>query len=184
MQELIAKNARLIPLGGMSIIRTRRALPARNEAQCVLDDLDRALIAELQTDGRASLSYLASRLGVTHTTVRNRLERLLSEKIINIVAVVDPAKIGFATQVYIGITADLRKLESIQAKLVRLEEVNFVSSMTGRLDFLVGALFRSNTQLHDFLVHRLSSIGGLLRTETSHVLHLAKRPWQWRIPRD
>ena len=43
-----------------------------------LDDLDGRLIAALKTNGRASLSELAADLGVTRSTVRTRLDRLVT----------------------------------------------------------------------------------------------------------
>ena len=42
-----------------------------------LDDLDRRLIALLRTDGRAPVTTLARRLGVTRATVNSRLDRLV-----------------------------------------------------------------------------------------------------------
>ena len=42
----------------------------------MLDDTDQRLIAELRRDGRAALSDLAERLGLSRATVRSRMERL------------------------------------------------------------------------------------------------------------
>ena len=41
-----------------------------------MDDTDQRLIAELRRDGRAALSDLADRLGLSRATVRSRMERL------------------------------------------------------------------------------------------------------------
>jgi Lrp/AsnC family transcriptional regulator for asnA, asnC and gidA len=148
-----------------------------------LDRLDLALITELQRDGRASLIELGTKLGVSHGTVRNRLNRLLSHKIITISAVVDPVRVGYHVQAYVSINADLNHVESIESRLVRFEEVNFVATMTGRAEFLVGVSLASDAELREFLVRKLARVKGLRATETCHVLHLAKRPWQWQIPR-
>ena len=47
-------------------------------AKFIPDDLDRRIIANLRTDGRASLSKLADALGVARGTIQNRLDRLLA----------------------------------------------------------------------------------------------------------
>lgn len=147
-----------------------------------LDEVDLSLIDELQRDGRKPLTTLAQRLGVSHGTVRNRLERALTSGVIRISAVVDPAKVGYPTQVLMGISADLTQLEAIEKKLSRFEEVTFVATLTGRLDFLIFAAFASDAHLREFLVHKLSKIPGIRATETFHILTLGKRVWQWEVP--
>lgn len=47
-----------------------------------LTDLDRALISELRRDGRAPVSTLANRLGVSRATVTKRIDRLTAEGVI------------------------------------------------------------------------------------------------------
>ncbi|MBI4278488.1 MAG: Lrp/AsnC family transcriptional regulator [Armatimonadetes bacterium] len=147
-----------------------------------LDQLDLALVAQLQQAGRTPLTELAARLGVSHGTVRNRLERLLSARVLRVVATVDPAKVGFPAQVLIGIHGDLHRMAAIEKQLAEFEEVTFVSTLTGRLDFVIGAVFVSDAALRDFLVNKLSTVKGIRGTETFHVLNLGKRLWQWEIP--
>ncbi len=156
--------------------------PQLQDPPVTMDVLDRAIISELQRDGRIPLTELGSKLGVSHGTVRNRLERLLKEQVIQIVAVIDPAKAGFPTQVLLGIGAVLDRMLTIEKELARLSEVYFVSTVTGRLDFLVAAAFASDFQLRDFLARKLSKIEGIRATETFHIIHAAKRNWQWKIP--
>lgn len=43
-----------------------------------MDDLDRRLIAALRRDGRATLAELAHDLGVTRTTVRARMAKMVA----------------------------------------------------------------------------------------------------------
>lgn len=146
------------------------------------DELDMRLIAELQRDGRQSFTGLGEKLGVSHGTIRNRLERLLAEQVIRITAVVDPARLGFRTHVLIGISADMKHGRTIERELAAIEEAWFVATTTGRVDFLITAAFRSDVDLHKFLLERLAGINGIRGTETSHILRLGKRVWQWGIP--
>ena len=147
-----------------------------------LDQLDLALIGQLQRDGRKALTALAQELGISHGTVRNRLERLLASGVVKVSAVVDPAKIGYPLQVLIGVSANLTHLEPTEKELTRFEEVTFVATLTGRFDFLIFAAFASDVHLREFLMHKLSKIRGIRATETFHILNLGKRVWQWEVP--
>ncbi len=145
--------------------------------------VDLALVGELQRDGRLPFTELGSKLGVSHGTVRNRLERLLARGVIRrVAAIVDPAKVGFPTQVIIGISADLKRMLTIEKELARFDEVYFVCTSTGRLDFFVLAAFASDSDLRDFLARRLSTVEGVRATETSHILSIGKLNYEWRIP--
>ncbi|MDR7468434.1 MAG: Lrp/AsnC family transcriptional regulator [Armatimonadota bacterium] len=147
-----------------------------------LDALDLALIGQLQSDGRASLTDLARALRVSVGTVRNRLHRLVRSGVVRIAAIVDPARVGFPTRVIIVLNAALAHQEAVERALAGLPEVTFVASVAGRFDFMIEAAFASDAHLREFLVHRLSRIKGIQDTETLHVLSMGKRMWHWVIP--
>jgi len=150
------------------------------------DSLDAALIAELQIDGRLSFTELGTKLGVSHATIRNRLERLLTQEVIKTVAVIDPIRVGFLVQVLIGIRSDLDAMSDIGESLADLEEVFFVAATTGRFDFFIFAALSSDEHLKDFLTRKLAKIRGVRDTETFHILSMTKRIWDWRpriVPR-
>jgi len=65
-----------------------------NERQ-QFDDLDYAILAYLQKDGRKSFTEIASALNIATNTVRNRVTRLREENIIKIIARVHPYYAGF-----------------------------------------------------------------------------------------
>ncbi|MHB1416569.1 MAG: Lrp/AsnC family transcriptional regulator, partial [Chloroflexota bacterium] len=54
-----------------------------------LDQLDRQIVALLQKNGRLANQEIGRQLGVTEGTVRKRLERLLAEGWIRVMAVAD-----------------------------------------------------------------------------------------------
>jgi Lrp/AsnC family transcriptional regulator for asnA, asnC and gidA len=62
-----------------------------------IDDLDLAILEQLQDDGRLSLREIGKLLGVAPATVRARFQQLIADEVIEIVAVPNPAKlrIGF-----------------------------------------------------------------------------------------
>ena len=147
-----------------------------------LDKLDLSLIGYLQQNGRMSLITLAEKLGVSHGTVRNRLDRLLANRIVSIVAIVDPTRVGYSTNVHMGIRADLKRMAAIERELTQLEEVNSVAVTAGRYDLSFWGNFTSDHHLRDFLINKLSRIKGVRFAETSHILSWGKRVWQWTIP--
>ncbi len=59
-----------------------------------MDELDREIIAILQSNGRASNARIARRIGVSEGTVRRRLKKLIADGVIDIVAVVDAERLG------------------------------------------------------------------------------------------
>ncbi len=144
------------------------------------DSLDAALIAALQIDGRLSFTKLGAKLGVSHATIRNRLEKLLSLEVIRTVAVIDPTRVGLAVQVLIGIRAELNAMSEIGDKLSELEEVFFVAATTGRFDFFIFAALSSGEHLRNFLTKKLARIRGVRDTETFYILTMTKRIWDWR----
>ena len=147
-----------------------------------VDELDRSLVGYLQENGRMSLITLAKKLGVSHGTVRNRLDWLLANGIVSIVAIVDPTSVGYPANVLMGIRADLQRLATVKRELTKLDEVNSVAVTAGRYDFIMWATFTSDHHLQDFLINKFAKIKGIRYTESSHILSWGKRVWQWKIP--
>lgn len=148
-----------------------------------LDSVDKQIIRLLQEDGRRSNVEIARRIGVAEATVRKRLERLLAEGVIQIVAIPDPAKVGFPTSTVIGLQVDLGKVGEIGDRLAQMEEVRSVKYTTGEYDIVVEALFQSDEQLLEFLTNELASIPGVRRAATSHVLKVVKGSEEWVLPK-
>jgi Lrp/AsnC family transcriptional regulator for asnA, asnC and gidA len=61
----------------------------------MLDQIDCQMIELLQKDGRIPNTEIAKKLGMSEATVRSRLNRLIEEEYIQIVAVSNPIKLGF-----------------------------------------------------------------------------------------
>ena len=60
-----------------------------------LDAIDCQMIELLQKDGRISNTDIAKEIGLSEATVRTRLNRLIQDEVIQIVAVSNPIKLGF-----------------------------------------------------------------------------------------
>jgi Lrp/AsnC family transcriptional regulator for asnA, asnC and gidA len=151
----------------------------------VLDDLDAidlAIVGLLQDQGRTPNAQIARVLGISEPTVRKRIDRLVADEIIKVVAVLNPRKTGYATDVLIGISVEPGSLLRVGEALSRCEEVVYLGYTTGRHDILVEMLFRDDEALFAFLNNRLPPLGPIIGTETYHVLRTGKINYDWKLP--
>lgn len=140
-----------------------------------MDELDSKLISMLQRDGRASNAHLARQVGVSEGTVRRRLKRLIQEGIIQVIAMVDPQRVGQRTEALVAIQADPNKIEDVATHLAGLEEIQWVSATTGAYDVFVWVAVPSADELRTFLRQRVGTVAGVRRTETFVSLAMRKR---------
>jgi Lrp/AsnC family transcriptional regulator for asnA, asnC and gidA len=144
-----------------------------------IDKVDCDIISLLQKDGRLSNTTIAKKLAISEATVRTRLNRLLNEGFIQIVAVSNPIKLGFEVSGMISITVNSRKLDSITKALKKLEPVWYVVKTTGSTDIYTEFVLNSMADLNDLIHNKINRIDGVIRTETSIILEFIKRNYDW-----
>jgi Lrp/AsnC family transcriptional regulator for asnA, asnC and gidA len=170
--------ARTVALSGVPRAGTVRSPVTVGE----LDDLDRGIIGHLQDNGRRSNAALARALGVTETTIRNRIERLISRGFMRIVAVIDPRKTAYRVDAVIWMRVDRGRAERIARHLAGLPNVVYVGHTTGRYDLLIEGVFESDEALFEFLTTRLAGSLGILQSEAYQVLRTEKINYDWKLP--
>jgi len=139
-----------------------------------MDDTDQALIAELRRDGRASLSDLAARLGVSRATVRARMERLQAQGEIAGYSVLtrgDVTALPVRALMLIGIEG--RGAERIMARLTGLSAVQSVHSTNGKWDLIAEIGAQTLLEL-DEVIFRIRNIDGVMTSETNLLLSTRK----------
>ena len=139
-----------------------------------MDDADQRLIGELRRDGRAALSDLAARLGVSRATVRARMERLAARGEIAGFTVVTRADVTAAPVrglMLIGIEG--RGAERIMARLQGIASVLAVHSTNGKWD-LIAELGSQTLQELDETIFRIRNIEGVMSSETNLLLSTRK----------
>ena len=72
----------------------------------VLDDVSKAIIEQLQQDGRRPYATIGKAVGLSEAAVRQRVSKLLETGVMQIVAVTDPLQVGFNREAMIGIEVD------------------------------------------------------------------------------
>jgi Lrp/AsnC family transcriptional regulator, regulator for asnA, asnC and gidA len=144
----------------------------------VLDHVNKELVEQLQQDGRRSYATLAKAVGLSEPAVRQRVQKLLDNGVMQIVAVTDPLMLGFARQAMIGIRAD-GDLRAIADQLAALEEIDYVVICTGSFDLLIELVVSDDEQLLDILNDAIRSIPGVRDTEVFVYLKLVKQTYSW-----
>ena len=150
----------------------------RRDPNGILDDTNKAIIEQLQADGRRSYAAIAQAVGLSEAAVRQRVQRLLDAGIMQIVAVTDPLQVGFARQAMIGVNAD-GDLREVADKLSSLPEVDYVVITAGSFDILVEVVCENDDHLLQLLNDSIRSVPGVRDTETFVYLQLAKQTYTW-----
>ena len=145
-----------------------------------LDETDKAIIRALQLDGRAPYSKLGPAVGLSQAAVRQRVQRLVDRGVMQVVAVTDPATLGFAVQamVAISVTGDARK---VAAALEQLDDVEYVVITAGRYDLLVEVVCVDTAGLLTLVNDRMRAITGVASTEVFTYLSLVKQTYSWGV---
>jgi Lrp/AsnC family transcriptional regulator for asnA, asnC and gidA len=157
---------------------SRATRSERNGAQ--LDDVSKAIIEELQQDGRRSYAAIGKVVGLSEAAVRQRVQRLIDNNVMQVVAVTDPLELGFARQAMIGIRAE-GELEPISDRLAQMEEVDYVVITAGSFDLLAEVVCESDEHLLEVLSHQIRKIEGVVSTETFMYLRLRKQTYSWGV---
>ncbi|WAC67489.1 Lrp/AsnC family transcriptional regulator [Agrococcus sp. SL85] len=143
-----------------------------------MDANDKAIIAELQRDGRAPYATIAEIVGLSETAVRNRVKRLTESGVVQIVAVTDPTQLGFDRQAMIGIRVS-GALEPVAEALAAMEEVDYVVITAGSYDVLAEVVCESDAHLLELVSGRIRAIEGVQGTDTLMYLKLQQQTYAW-----
>lgn len=147
-----------------------------------IDDLDRRIIAVLQTDGRRPFSRIAAELEVSESVVRYRVGRLEEHGLLQIVGIADPIRIGFDRMALLGIRVRPGTLEDVCAAVGALPETSYVAETAGSFDLFVEVVCRDTAHFADLLKRRLHTIPGVVAVESFLVLGIHKLAYGWGVP--
>ena len=145
-----------------------------------LDETAKAIIAELQTDGRRSFAAIGKNVGLSEAAVRQRVHRLVETGVVQIVAVTDPLQLGFARQAMVGVSVD-GPIEPVADAVAALEAVDYVVVTAGRYDVLAEVVCESDDHLLELVSGQIRAIEGVAGTETFMYLGLRKQTYSWGV---
>ena len=146
-----------------------------------MDAIDRQIIAALNEDGRAANAKIAKKVKVSEGTVRRRLKKLTSDKTIDIVTVQDPQKMGYQSEVLIGMQVEPDMLEEVASRMAEFKYTTLVSITTGTYDVFAWATLPNAESLGEFIRDHVGKTPGVQRTETFVSLGVRKRSYSLPI---
>ena len=144
-----------------------------------IDAVDCRMIELLQKDGRISNTEIAKTIGISEATVRTRLQRLIQEEYIQIVAVSNPLKLGFEVVGTIRIHVDIKKMDRIIRELKTIKALWHIVQTTGGTGIDTEFVLKNLDELNHLIFSQINRIDGVLRTETSLFLNYVKRQYDW-----
>ena len=162
------------------IVVSTRTEPPPHPTPAAIDDLSKAIIEQLQRDGRMAYASIGKAVGLSEAAVRQRVQRLLASGAMQIVAVTDPLQLGFARQAMIGIRSQ-GQIEPIAEALAAMPEVDYVIVTAGSFDIIVEVVCESDDHLLELLSTRIRAIDGVRSTETFVYLKLHKQTYSWGV---
>jgi Lrp/AsnC family transcriptional regulator for asnA, asnC and gidA len=152
----------------------------RDQGPPNLDDVSKAIIEQLQQDGRRSYAAIGKVVGLSEAAVRQRVQRLTESGVMQIVAVTDPLELGFARQAMVGVKVT-GPVVPVADAISELEEVDYVVVTAGSHDLLVEVVAESDEHLLEIISGRIRAIDGVVGTETFMYLRLLKQTYSWGV---
>lgn len=143
-----------------------------------LDDVSRAIIGQLQQDGRRPYSSIGKAVGLSEAAVRQRVQRLQESGVLQIVAVTDPMQVGFSRAAMVGIRVQ-GDVERVGEQLEQFDEVTYLVVCAGGYDILAEVVVSDDEHLLDLVNRKMRAIPGVQSTETFMYLKIRKQTFTW-----
>lgn len=143
-----------------------------------LDETSKAIIEQLQRDGRRSYAEIGKAVGLSEAAVRQRVQKLTDAGVMQIVAVTDPMRLGFSRQAMLGIrvSGDTR---IVADRLAEMSEISYVVLSAGSFDIIAEVVCEDDDGLIELLNEKIRGIEGVSSTESFLYLQLTKQKYDW-----
>ena len=143
-----------------------------------IDATDMKIIRLLQSNGRMANTEIAKKTGISETTVRYRLQRLFQEDYVQVVAMVNPLKLGFGIEGSVRIKADIKSIHHVTDELKKINSLYFIGRIMGKYDFDTEYYVRSTTELKE-LMDAINAIDGVVETDVATILEYIKERYDF-----
>ena len=150
----------------------------QSSGHSTIDSLDRQVLALLQEDGRATYRDISLRLGVSPATARTRVLQLIKDDLINVVAVPNPARMGYGFHANVGLVVDPGCTDAAATMLAAREEVGWVGLITSYYDVFFEVIFKSSREFMLFKDEVLSTVPGVRSIDVFEIWDVRKLHYQ------
>lgn len=142
-----------------------------------IDETDRAIVEELQRDGRVPYTRLGAAVGLSEAAVRQRVQRLIESGVMQVVAVTNPLSHGKRRMAMIGVCTE-GPTDDIAKTLHGMDDIDYLVVSAGSFDLMAEVVVANDGELLD-LTNRIRSVKGVRSTETFIYLDLVKQTFAW-----
>ncbi|WP_114952592.1 Lrp/AsnC family transcriptional regulator [Sphingosinicella terrae] len=148
-------------------------------------ELNMRIVELLQQDGRMPYSSIASIVGVSEGTVRNRVKQLIADNVITIQAEALPDAFGykFNTMTFINVAAGA-DVDAVARRLAQLPDVYYLTMLLGRFDLGMATYHKSQEDFREFLIRHCYGHPDIAEVENSLVLKVHKVKLHWSLDDD
>ena len=153
----------------------------RHSSAADLDDADRRLLALLQADGRASYTDLSTQVGLSAPAVKQRVQRLIGDGVLQVVGVSDPQALGFEVSAMVGVVTrgDLR---AVADRIAAIPHVIYLVLTSGEHDLLVEVVCRDQDELLGVVNDRIRAVEGVVETRVWQYFGVHTHRFTWGLP--
>ncbi|MFB6154370.1 MAG: Lrp/AsnC family transcriptional regulator [Haloferacaceae archaeon] len=132
-----------------------------------MDDLDRRILGVLRRDARTPYTEIADRVGTSEGTVRNRVERMTDEGIIERFTVATrTGNIKAMIEVSVAVDVDTNEVSELMAEW---NEVDFVWQVSGEMDVVLVVDAADTRQVNE-LISQARELDEVKNTKTRLIL--------------
>jgi Lrp/AsnC family transcriptional regulator for asnA, asnC and gidA len=143
-----------------------------------LDGTDKAIIGELQLDGRLAYAKLAPLVGLSQAATRHRVNKLVEHGVMQIVAVTDPTMLGFRHQSMLGIRVD-EDVRDVADALRRIDAIYYLVVTAGRYDIMAEVFSSDESSFLGVVNDQIRPVPGIGNIEVLTYLDLVKQTYNW-----
>ncbi|MEU9577089.1 MULTISPECIES: Lrp/AsnC family transcriptional regulator [Streptomyces] len=143
-----------------------------------LDSVSLAIIEQLQEDGRRPYAAIGKAVGLSEAAVRQRVQKLLDQGVMQIVAVTDPLTVGFRRQAMVGVHVE-GDVEAVAEAIAAMDEAEYVVMTAGSFDLIVEIVCEDDDHMLEVINRRIRAVPGVRSTESFVYLKLKKQTYMW-----
>ncbi|MDR6866201.1 DNA-binding Lrp family transcriptional regulator [Microbacterium resistens] len=142
-----------------------------------IDDMDRAILAELRRDARASMTAIAEAVHISRAGAHARIKRLTDAGVIAGYAVrTDPVLLGHHASAYVMLAIEQTTWQDVRDRLQRIPEVEHMALAGGDFDVILLVRARDARDLRRIVLEDIQAIPSIRSTRTTLIFEDWSRP--------
>ncbi|MFL5829134.1 MAG: Lrp/AsnC family transcriptional regulator [Solirubrobacteraceae bacterium] len=151
-----------------------------------MDSMDRAILRQLQTDGRLPNAALAERVHLSPSPCLRRLRRLEGDGTIQgYRAILDRRKIGLGLTAFVEVKVDgqsRRRADELEKAVADVDEIIAAYIVAGDADFMFEVVVSDLAAYERLLLHELLELPGVSNVRTNFTIRTVKEQGPLPLP--